>query len=470
MYKAYDILFQTVINADEAIENRIDDEFRYQCLCCKKEVYLAAKDSVFKSAHFRHKTGDNDIVKCDEYVDGNQYQKHMSSNDIYFDVYFNCKRKLFLASVRIKEDKITEYKSKNLKFCLICNNKKNAITEIPIDKMYFSKDVRYEIPINLYSNVYYPRIGNNIFGTPQMLFSNHYPTVFKLLGKDETDFNSKLVKSRILYTKNKYLFVYNNSNFDLEWIKVNSNIKILNQFEFETMQRRFKGVVIVIEEKNQDIEKAFKKYGYSIETAETLSVLWPPASYDNGIICVDSETLYISSSFELLENRNTNSNNLNKIDIGCDIAKIHIQNSLRIESRNINETIQIKKHFDDSMPLFPDVDKKKLFIANHDNFYIIDNDGIRNMFNGEKAYLINGTYIIEVDKNNYILRYIYPAMDCDISVEMILEDVLKHYWVEVDYGKLKDSKNKSVLEYQKVCKEKGKINKCIKHYIEKGIL
>jgi hypothetical protein len=92
------------------------------------------------------------------------------------------------------------------------------------------------------------------------------------------------------------------------------------------------------------------------------------------------------------------------------------------------------------------------------------------MFNGEKAYLINGTYIIEVDNNNYILRYIYPKVDCEISVEMILEDVLKHYWVEVDYEQLKDSKNKSVLEYQKACKKKGKINKCIKHYIEKGIL
>ena len=120
--------------------------------------------------------------------------------------------------------------------------------------------------------------------------------------------------------------------------------------------------------------------------------------------------------------------------------------------------------------IFPDIQKQELFTASHNNFFIIDADGIKNMYVGEKAYLIAGTYIIEVDRNNYILRYIYPKTEDEISSEMILQDILKHYWVEVEYGKLKDSENQTVLEYQNKCKPKGKINKCIRHYIEKGIL
>lgn len=470
VYKAYDILFQTIVNADDAIENQIDDEFRYQCLCCKKEVYLAAKDSVYKSAHFRHKTGDNDIVKCDEYVDSNQYQKQLSNTDLYFDVYFNSRRKLFLASVKIKDNKVEEYKSKELKLSIISDNKENAITELPINETHFSKDIRNEIPINLYSNVYYPKIGNEIFGTPQMLFSKHYPTVFKILGKDETDFTSKLVKSSVLYTKNKYFFVYNNSNFNLDWIKENSDIKIINQFEFDTMKKHFKGVVIVIDKKSQEIEKIFKKYGYYIENADTLSILWPPACDNAGVLNIESENVFISSSFELVEHRNTNSNNLNKVYIGGDVSKIHIEGSLKIKSQNFKNTIQVTNNFSDRNLLFPEIQKQELFIAPSDNFFIIDSDGIKNMHIGEKAYLIAGTYIVEVDRNNYILRYIYPKTEDEISVEMILQDILKHYWVEVDYGKLKDSENQAILEYQNKCKQKGKINKCVRHYIEKGIL
>lgn len=470
VYKAYDILFQTIVNAEDAIENQIDDEFRYQCLCCKKEVYLAAKDSIHKSVHFRHKTGDNDIVKCDKYIDGNQYKRHFGNTDLYFDIYFSSRKKIFLASVKIKNNKIDEYRSNGLKLYIITDKKENAITEFPINETHFSKNIRNEIPINLYSNVYYPKIGNEIYGTPQMLFSKHYPTVFKILGKDEKDFISKLVKSRVLYTQNKYFFVYNNSNFDLEWVNENVDIKIINQFDFDTMGKHFKGVVIIIDKKGQEIEDFFKRYGYSIETAETLSILWPPACENMGVLNIESKDIYVSSSFELIEHRNTNSNDLNKIDIDKNISKIHIEESLKIESRNIKETIQIANNFLVRTPLFPDIQKQELFTASHNNFFIIDADGIKNMRVGEKAYLIAGTYIIEVDRNNYILRYIYPKTEDEISVEMILKDILKHYWVEVEYGDLKDSENLTIVKYQNKCKQNGKINKCIRDYIEKGIL
>lgn len=470
LYKAYDILFQTVVTSEEAIETQIDDEFRYQCLCCKKEVYLAAKDSVYKSAHFRHKTGDNDIIKCDEYVDGNKYQKHFDNNNLDFDVYFNYRKKLFLASVKIKDDKIEEFQSKGLKFNIISEKKENAITELPINKTLFSKDVRNEFPINLYSNVYYPVIGNKIYGTPQKLFSKYYPTVFKVLGKDENDFVSKLVKSRVLYTKNKYLFIYNNSNYDLEWTRENSNINVINQFEFITMGKCFKGAVIIIDQKNQGTEMVLKKYGYYLETAETFSILWPPACDNKGVLNVESSDIYVTSSFELIEHRNTNSNNLEKVDIYKDISKIHIEKSVKIESRNVKVTIQITDNFFARVPICPEVEKEESFIASHENFFIIDADGIKNMRIGEKAYLIEGTYIVEVDRNNYILRYIYPKTENKASVDMILQDILKHYWVEVEYGDLKDSENQTVLEYQNKCKLKGRINKCIRHCIDKGIL
>ena len=67
MLTAFDTLLQTVVTADSAAVNSDNEAFRYECLCCGEEVFLAAQDSIYKATHFRHRSGNND-KECELYL------------------------------------------------------------------------------------------------------------------------------------------------------------------------------------------------------------------------------------------------------------------------------------------------------------------------------------------------------------------------------------------------------------------
>lgn len=71
MDKAFDSILCSEIDAITLAKNTVrSGYFRYQCLCCGEEVYLAAADSTTKAPHFRHRRGNND-TECERYMDGN---------------------------------------------------------------------------------------------------------------------------------------------------------------------------------------------------------------------------------------------------------------------------------------------------------------------------------------------------------------------------------------------------------------
>ena len=58
MNKAFDVIFQTEVDAEtiaKTLHNSEVERFRYQCMCCGEEVYLAAAYSTEKAPHFRHR-------------------------------------------------------------------------------------------------------------------------------------------------------------------------------------------------------------------------------------------------------------------------------------------------------------------------------------------------------------------------------------------------------------------------------
>lgn len=67
MIQAFDVLLQIPVTADIAAKNRIDEPFRYECLCCGEEVYIAATNSTKKAPHFRHRRGNSDR-ECELYL------------------------------------------------------------------------------------------------------------------------------------------------------------------------------------------------------------------------------------------------------------------------------------------------------------------------------------------------------------------------------------------------------------------
>lgn len=52
MLRAFDTLLQTTVSANAAAANSDNEAFRYECLCCGEEVFLAAQDSIYKATHF----------------------------------------------------------------------------------------------------------------------------------------------------------------------------------------------------------------------------------------------------------------------------------------------------------------------------------------------------------------------------------------------------------------------------------
>ena len=100
MIQAFDVLLQIPVTADAAAKNRIDEPFRYECLCCGEEVYIAATNSTKKAPHFRHRRGNSDR-ECELYLGStgiagalNAAQKRTHSRT---EIYFDIKQKIFYA-------------------------------------------------------------------------------------------------------------------------------------------------------------------------------------------------------------------------------------------------------------------------------------------------------------------------------------------------------------------------------------
>ena len=66
MYRAYDTMLQVPVSAHEAARNG-DEYYRYECLRCGEEVYIAAAYSHYQSTHFRHRRGNNN-KSCKKYM------------------------------------------------------------------------------------------------------------------------------------------------------------------------------------------------------------------------------------------------------------------------------------------------------------------------------------------------------------------------------------------------------------------
>lgn len=112
MDKAFDVVFQSEVDAmtiAKASYRICGERFRYQCLCCGEEVYLAAADSRIKSPHFRHRRGNND-ADCERYL-GQQgalehylsIRKHIKE---HVGFYFNIELKIFEISFSLSSEEI----------------------------------------------------------------------------------------------------------------------------------------------------------------------------------------------------------------------------------------------------------------------------------------------------------------------------------------------------------------------------
>ena len=84
------------------------------------------------------------------------------------------------------------------------------------------------------------------------------------------------------------------------------DIKVDDTFQFETMGRKFLGKVLTIKDKTTQINSFVTSWGYQLEVSETLTLLWPPAALLNEVSMIDSNAVFLFSSFELEAHGNIN--------------------------------------------------------------------------------------------------------------------------------------------------------------------
>ena len=119
MQKAYDTFLQSVVEATYFSKNTSSDPYRFECICCGEEVFIAAADSKFKAVHFRHRSGNND-VECENYLHHyrttNVDPKSRKGKSERAEFFFEQSNKDFHIGLRFSSEEIAAYEQVNAKF------------------------------------------------------------------------------------------------------------------------------------------------------------------------------------------------------------------------------------------------------------------------------------------------------------------------------------------------------------------
>lgn len=120
MNKAFDAVLQTEVDAEVIAKTSYsgyNGRFRYKCLYCGEEVYLAATDSNERAPHFRHRRGNND-TECERYLGRpgalEYYASVRKHNQEKVEFCFNRDKMTFEICVSFTEEELMEYEKKKI--------------------------------------------------------------------------------------------------------------------------------------------------------------------------------------------------------------------------------------------------------------------------------------------------------------------------------------------------------------------
>ena len=149
MDKAFDVLFQSEVDAmavARTSSHTYGERFRYQCICCGEEVYLAAADSTIKSPHFRHRRGNNE-TDCERYLGQQGALEHYLSirkhSKEHIGFYFNIEQKVFEISLTLSSEEIDKTHADGGKLSLYVKYYTQAFFTMPINNMNMYKKIYY---------------------------------------------------------------------------------------------------------------------------------------------------------------------------------------------------------------------------------------------------------------------------------------------------------------------------------------
>ena len=479
MDKAFDAILQ--LEVDAKVITKIshysnNDRFRYQCLCCGEEVYLAAVNSNERTPHFRHRRGNND-KNCEQYLGQIGAVSHCGLNkkntQEHIGFYFNKERMTFEISVTFSEKELIFYEKNKTRMTISTKTYADPFWSIPVDKSNFAPETKQYFVLKKFSNVYWVSLSANKKKYPYLdvIKRNGRLNIYKIRLQDE---RAKLNESNLLYTGIPYIAISDNENVIKELMGLDKSLYVEDKFKFFTMGICFYGIPFFIKNDDYLTKLFFKKNDYQIEISESLNFLWPPVyTVESDFVCND-DRIYVCSSFKLVSHGNTNIEDdmIQKID--DNILEISINDLIIIYEKNIN--ISIKKYdIQSDAPLYINPDTiymNKYIVQDAYDYFLFDKDGCKRLTAGAIIYLSGKDKI--VGYKNGIIREIILGhpMEKEDSEKMIAE-ILQYHPQSEKYNPdefIDIIPNEAVLSYLESCYRNGRINTVIKRYIKEGLI
>ena len=161
MNKAFDAVLQTEVDAAVIAKTSYsgyNGRFRYKCLCCGEEVYLAATDSNERAPHFRHRRGNND-TECERYLGRpgalEYYVSVRKHNQEKVEFYFNQDKMTFEICVSFTEEELMEYEEKKSIMMVFAQYCSKPFRSVPLNKEVIVPGVKNYFTIDKYSTEYW---------------------------------------------------------------------------------------------------------------------------------------------------------------------------------------------------------------------------------------------------------------------------------------------------------------------------
>ncbi|MBO9596288.1 MAG: hypothetical protein J7559_00470, partial [Cohnella sp.] len=158
MREAYDTILSYVVSADLAAQGDGFEPYRFECTRCGEEVYVAAPYSTKRVAHFRHRSGNND-VECENYL--GKYgilstdSRSRRSNRERVEFYYENGNNTFCIGLRFSESEIQDYERQNVDFEVRTKDSNEPFCVLRIDGTNFAPDFPTRILLNNFSFSYY---------------------------------------------------------------------------------------------------------------------------------------------------------------------------------------------------------------------------------------------------------------------------------------------------------------------------
>ncbi|MCL5982687.1 MAG: hypothetical protein M1571_09305, partial [Firmicutes bacterium] len=289
----------------------------------------------------------------------------------------------------------------------------------------------------------------------------------------DSGYRAKLVRSFVLYTNIPYFIAFQSQSQDWSLVdtRLPSEIKVENTFEFTTMGRKFLGKVLTITAKTAQIDSLLSSWGYQLEAAETLTLLWPPAILSEDISLINADAAYLYSTFELQPHGNINVHSEDITKIADRLTKVAVNPRIKVYKKNSELILETCEQESDE---FIDIPVARIVERNYrvpDNAsFMFNRSGVLPLSKGVTVQMTLDS-VVRHYLNGYLDGIVAPSEQITMSGESLLRDALMHYkrteTLNWDDFKSLDL-SQTAFQYIETCEKTGLINSAAKYFIEEG--